>query len=327
MTDQQPAPYPADTKAKGWRFELDHERIRQSDTWALAAPEIRPWLLMLWITAWEQVPCGSLPADGDLIAARIGMPPKHFAKARAVLMRGWWEATDGRLYHDTIAERVLSMLGAKTKERERKNAYRERMDAERRAREVGQPNSPANVPRDNDGTDAGQPRDGRGCDATGTGTGTGLREREDTHTVFDDRVRANPDDPPDATPTPAGAICRSLRSAGIANVNPGHALLAALLEAGATEAEFLGAAPEAKDKRDPFAYVLGVVKGQREDAAKAAQSLLTGPLPTSPPPSAITVQSKAAEQTAALLRADQEHRAEVARQREKRRLAEQEKAA
>ena len=139
-------------------------------------------------------------------------------------------------------------------------------------------------------------------------------------------ARAGPEDPPDATPTPAGAICRSLRTAGIANVNPGHALLAALLEAGATEAEFLGAAPDAKDKRDPFAYVLGVVKGQREDAAKAAQSLLTGPLPTSPPPSAVTVQSKAAEQTAALLRADQEHRAEVARQRE-RRIAEQGKAA
>jgi len=139
-------------------------------------------------------------------------------------------------------------------------------------------------------------------------------------------ARAGPEDPPDATPTPAGAICRSLRSAGIANVNPGHALLAALLEAGATEAEFLGAAPEATDKRDPFAYVLGVVKGQREDAAKAAQSLLTGPLPTAPPPAVVTVQSKAAEQTAALLRADQEHRAEVARQRE-RRLAEKGKAA
>lgn len=140
-------------------------------------------------------------------------------------------------------------------------------------------------------------------------------------------VRVDPDDPPATTPTPAGAVCRSLRAVGIANVNPGHALLAALLEAGATEAEFVGAAPDAKDKRDPFAYVLGVVKGQREDAAKAAQSLLTGPLPTSPPPSALTVQSKAAEQTAALLRADQEHRAEVARQREQRRLAEQEKAA
>lgn len=35
------APYPCDTRAKGWRFELDHERIRQSDTWALAPPEIR----------------------------------------------------------------------------------------------------------------------------------------------------------------------------------------------------------------------------------------------------------------------------------------------
>jgi hypothetical protein len=40
-------PYPADTRAAGWRFDLDTTRIRQSDTWTLARPEIRPWLLML----------------------------------------------------------------------------------------------------------------------------------------------------------------------------------------------------------------------------------------------------------------------------------------
>ena len=31
------APYPAITRAKGWRFELDYEQVDQSDTWALAA--------------------------------------------------------------------------------------------------------------------------------------------------------------------------------------------------------------------------------------------------------------------------------------------------
>lgn len=79
------APYPGDTRAKGWRFDLDHERIRQSDTWALATAELRPWLLMLWMVAWEQTPCGSLPDSDELIAARIGMSSKAFDKHRAVL--------------------------------------------------------------------------------------------------------------------------------------------------------------------------------------------------------------------------------------------------
>lgn len=171
------APYPADTRAKGWRFEIDIERIRQSDTWALATPEVRPWLLLLWVTAWEQVPCGSLPNDDALIAARIGMTQKAFSKARPVLMRGWAEADDGRLYHSTVTARVLAMLETKRKEAERKAAYRARMDAER-SRDA------TPVPRDRHGTDTGQTEDERGSDpgrdatGTGTGTGTGLRERE-----------------------------------------------------------------------------------------------------------------------------------------------------
>ena len=115
----KPAPYPADTKAKGWRFELDLEQVRQSDTWALANAATRPWLLMLWATAWEQVPCGSLPADDALIAARMGMDLKAFTKVRTVLLRGWWVADDGRLYQDTIVTRVLAMLDKRTKDAQR----------------------------------------------------------------------------------------------------------------------------------------------------------------------------------------------------------------
>ena len=122
-----PAPYPPDTRAKGWRFEVDLERVRQSDTWALATADIRPWLLMIWCTAWEQTPCGSLPADDQLIAARIGIAPKALAKHRAVLMRGWWLADDGRLYHPTITALVLAMANRKDAERQRKAEYRARM--------------------------------------------------------------------------------------------------------------------------------------------------------------------------------------------------------
>ena len=185
-------PYPAETRAKGWRFELDLERIEQSDTWALAPADLRPWLLMLWATAWKQVPCGSLPEDDQLVAVRIGMKPTQFAKARSILMRGWWKADDGRLYHDTVAARVLDMLGAKGKERQRKADYRKRKEAEETAaRQNGDGQGSdlghdSSVPDLSRGTNQGRNGDGQGSDpggddtGTGTGTGTGTRLHKDS---------------------------------------------------------------------------------------------------------------------------------------------------
>ncbi|HEF4749733.1 TPA: DUF1376 domain-containing protein [Burkholderia multivorans] len=177
-------PYPSDTRAKGWRFELDYERIRQSDTWALAAPEIRPWLLMLWMTAWEQTPCGSLPDDDELIAARIGMSLEQFQSVKKRLMRGWWLADDGRLYHNTMVERVLEMIDRRDGERIRKANQRAKKEAERAAADdvagSGCPADSGNVPDMSHGTDAGLPEDSNGTDATGTGTGTGTSSKPKT---------------------------------------------------------------------------------------------------------------------------------------------------
>ena len=89
-------------------------------------------------------------------------------------------------------------------------------------------------------------------------------------------------DPPEArghTPTAAGALCRKLRQAGIADVNPGHPRLLALLQAGATDAEFLGFAPAALKAGQPFAYLIGVVEGERIRAAENATLLHRGPIP------------------------------------------------
>lgn len=258
MADPRPAPYPADTRAKGWRFELDIERVMQSDTWALATPDARPWLLMLWITAWQQVPCGSMPSDDLLIAARLGMQPKAFAKVRAVLLRGWWLADDGRLYHDVIAERVREMLERKDSERKRKAEYRARMDAERKAAES------RTVPGLSHGTDAGLPGDSGGSDATGTGTGTGLRDKESADVLRPAQARA-------------GIACRRMRTAGLPDTNPAHPTLLALIAAGITDDELAAAAEAAVAKGKGFAYALAVAEGRRRDAA-AVQ-----PLPDAPP--------------------------------------------
>lgn len=119
-------PYPSDIRARGFCFDIDWERIEQSDTWTLCPPLIRPWLLMLWSRSWLSAPAGTWPPDDSIISARIGMEIRQFKAHRDILMRGWYLASDGRLYHPVITELVLSMCEARKKDRERVARYRDR---------------------------------------------------------------------------------------------------------------------------------------------------------------------------------------------------------
>lgn len=159
------APYPPDTRAKGWRFEIDYEKVEQSDTWSLAAevPMAQHALLMMWLVSWTQVPCGSFPSDESLIRAKCRIPQKSWASMRDVLMRGWWLADDGRLYHDTIVSRVREMLDYRRKETERRNRNRGKTTVE------------TELSR---GTETGHTQDSSGAPDTGTGTSPSLRSGE-----------------------------------------------------------------------------------------------------------------------------------------------------
>lgn len=234
-----PAPYPADTRAKGWRFEIDYEKVEQSDTWSLAAevPLAQHALLMMWLVAWTQVPCGSMPNDESVIRAKCRVPAKNWPALRPILMRGWWLAEDGKLYHATITERVLEML-----------EYR-RKEAERRGRNRGK--SPA-VPELSRGTEVGHTQDTTGVPDTGTGTGT-----------FSPSLRSG-------EATAAGEACKAMRAAGMQAVSPSHPKLNALLQAGITIAELTEAAADAVQKGKPFAYALATAEGRRRDAAVEA---------------------------------------------------------
>ena len=101
-------------------------------------------------------------------------------------------------------------------------------------------------------------------------------------------------------------MCVLLRSKRIATVNPGHPELKALLDAGTDVAAFDAAADIAiKADRPSFAYVLGIVKRQAEEAKRIAEEGLKAPAPTprsaSPP---LTVPSMAAEATKRALEAE-----------------------
>ena len=258
----RPVPYPADTRAKGWRFELDHERIEQSDTWALAPSDVKPWLLMLWLSAWRQEPCGSLPNEDELIAVRIGMPMKTFAKVRSKLMRGWWEAEDGRLYHDTVTKRVLEMLAAREAERRRKAEYRQRKEAERTGLSHGT----------DDGHQQDDTRKDTGRDDTGTGTGTSTGKEENHHHA---RTTGGSVGGDGQSPTKAGEVCRAIKARKVADVNPSNPELNALIAKGVPIETFEAAADICAKSTPPkgFAYLLGIVKRQLGEAAAIASGV------------------------------------------------------
>jgi len=279
MTNQKPSPYPASTKAKGWRFELDLEQVIQSDTWALSKPHVRPWLLMLWTVAWQQTPCGSMPSDDELIIARLNIDPDLFSECKKTLLRGWWLADDGRLYHPTITQRVIDMLGRKDGERQRKAEYRARMDAERKLADA---NARAQSSHGTDmemsrGTDAGQTWESGGSDDTGTGTGTGTGLDSSNPPPREGGVGKM------SHGTDAGRICRAMRQAGLADVNPSNPTLLALIEAGATDGEFTAGAQSAVAKQAGFGYALTVVANERKRAASLSGQIHRGVMPAAQP--------------------------------------------
>lgn len=84
-------------------------------------------------------------------------------------------------------------------------------------------------------------------------------------TRLSERTSAESARPPDGTK--AGAMCLAMRRAGLSAVNPGDPRLLALIEQGATEAEFVGIAGEAAAKQKGWGWVLAALQARRADAA------------------------------------------------------------
>ena len=145
-------PYPQGTTTKGWRFEMDLQRIWKSDTWVLCQPDMRPWLYHVWAVAFEQDPAGSLPGDHALIAAHLGMDARMFSAHADILLRGFVLHADGRLYHQVVVDRVKSLLDYRDLERERKAKYR----AARAKSKKRQESCPTGHPRDTRGNPVGE---------------------------------------------------------------------------------------------------------------------------------------------------------------------------
>lgn len=93
-------------------------------------------------------------------------------------------------------------------------------------------------------------------------------QNKDTHSAGD--LTREPDKPQRVSHETA--ICMAIRAEGIASTNPGHPDLKTLIDQGAEVQNFVAAARTARDKGKGFAYVLGIVKGQLNDAQALATS-------------------------------------------------------
>jgi uncharacterized protein YdaU (DUF1376 family) len=96
-----------------------------------------------------------------------------------------------------------------------------------------------------------------------------------TQHIREEGASAREGENPDPSGTTYGAAAKALRSAGI-EASPGHQRLRMLVDAGVTIEEFLAHVPNAKDKRNPFAYLLGAVEGDRLQAQQAATQIQHG---------------------------------------------------
>lgn len=75
----------------------------------------------LWLRAWHQVPAGSLPDDDVLLCrlAELARDLRTWRKIRDEALWGWERASDGRLYHATVADKVNEAWDRKLRQRHR----------------------------------------------------------------------------------------------------------------------------------------------------------------------------------------------------------------
>jgi hypothetical protein len=122
---------PADCDLRSFRnMPFDVQRFRDSDLLTEEDPETILAAILLWGSAWQQVPAGSLPNDDRALAkfAGYGRSVKAWETVKPGALRGFVLCSDGRLYHDVVSEKAneawdkrLHYEWAKAKDRHRKS--------------------------------------------------------------------------------------------------------------------------------------------------------------------------------------------------------------
>lgn len=101
---------PAHVNLRDFPFmPLEVGRLLDSETWIQAAhqPYLGHALISLWCAAWHEVPAGSLPANRLVLARKAHRTPAEFEQIAELVLAGFVECSDGRLYHPVIAEKAI----------------------------------------------------------------------------------------------------------------------------------------------------------------------------------------------------------------------------
>lgn len=138
MTSSIPAPpVPQDTDLHDFPFTpIYRSRLLGSEFHATASDAEWRAGVTLWLKSWDQVPAGSLPADEVALCrlAELGRDLRQWRRVAATALHGWFQCSDGRLYHRVVAEGVADAWQRKLAQRDRTEAAR----AARAARRLSQ---------------------------------------------------------------------------------------------------------------------------------------------------------------------------------------------
>lgn len=267
---------PADCDLRGMPFmPLEVGRLLDSDLFALSTGDEFKAAVALWCKSWTQLPAGSLPKDERVLAHLASA--KNWKKVREMAMRGWILCSDGRYYHPVIASNVLEAW-------DRREEFRDVQDAKdsRQKRWREKLKRLSALLRDAGVTPPMNPSlkelvrlcethvDGF-VDADVDGKASTVRRTVDSLDSDSDSRQKEERENAGARPSTAGDACKAMRQAGIAEVNPGHPELLALLEAGMTTDELGSAAADAVKLGKGFVYAMRMAASRRRDASKVTQ--------------------------------------------------------
>lgn len=124
MSDFSEAPYGPSTCVQHFhKMPLDVVRLQQSSLWMEAEDD--PWLgyaaMNIWISAWMNVPTGSIDFNDRLIHKRARVPKDQWIRIADRIREGFETYSDGRQYHPVLVEMAIRALEASQKQRDRAN--------------------------------------------------------------------------------------------------------------------------------------------------------------------------------------------------------------
>lgn len=274
MTEARPNPLvPADVDLRDFAFmPLDVLRLRDSDLATLATGDEFKAAVLLWCASWHQIPASSLPDDDRWLAKHSGAGAR-WKKVRTEALRGFVRCSDGRLYHEVVAEKALEAWEKKRAQRERTKAATVARDRKRRdadAQRDDSRNGLRNVERN-------EQRDESRNVVQGTGTGTVTSKAAALMVDPPPEARAADDEdyPEIDAARERGVMSAALRAEGITHCTPSHPTIDGWQKRGVTLLTLLEAVTLARDRKPkpqgvPLAYLEPIVEQLLEPRAPAA---------------------------------------------------------